>query len=122
MASRDVWLPLSSFKCPVNGCPGSLSPKNWVCEKDNTDMFISQNGTLSCGAGHIGRIIDWKFDCGSHGDHSVRRWQTPDLQGFTFALSHATQLTCSAGATWFSSLVVHLGSQYENNRSTYILQ
>ncbi|XP_063405639.1 uncharacterized protein LOC134689601 [Mytilus trossulus] len=113
MAGRDIWMPLSSFNCPVTGCPGNRFPKNWVCSIDNTDMFVSQNGILCCRVGHTGRIMDWKFDCGNHGNHSVRRWQTTDIQGFSYALSYATQMSNSAGATWVASLILSLGTQYQ---------
>jgi len=38
-----------------------------------------------------------------------------DIEGFTFALSMATQLTSKAGANWVASLIKALGKQYDRS-------
>lgn len=83
-------------------------------------MYIAQTGYLRCSeidlkgsVVHIDKISNWQFDCGNHGDHPVHRFKSPDLQGFSFALSHAVQLMGEAGATWVASLIIDLGIQYE---------
>lgn len=114
------WYQLSNFKCPVGGCLGQQQPANWVCAKDGTDMYIAQTGYLRCNQveqgkySHIGQICSWGFDCGNHGNHPVHRYKKADLQGFSFAISHALQLVSEAGATWCAALILELGKQYNN--------
>ncbi|XP_071144113.1 uncharacterized protein [Mytilus edulis] len=112
------WYQLSNFKCPITGCKGAQQPTSWVCANDGTDIYIAQTGNLRCSQvnqgqySHFAPICNWGFDCGNHGDHPVHRFKKADLQGFSFALSHALQLVSEAGATWCAALITELGKQY----------
>lgn len=61
------------------------------------------------------------FDCGNHGNHPVDRFKKTDLQGFSFAISHAMQLVKEAGANWCAALIIELGKQYEYVLKKYII-
>lgn len=114
----EKWYNLDNFRCPVTGCEGGKIPCRWICEFDNTLIQIAQTGYMKCShnvggrAAHYGQICMWRWDCGRHGDHPYKRFQDIDFQGFVFALSHAVQLTTTAGATWVATLCGELNKQY----------
>ena len=58
----------------------------------------------------LGDIITWGWNCGD--SYHQGEYLPADLEGFTFALSMAVQMTGKAGSAWVASLIMALGKQY----------
>ncbi|XP_078659858.1 uncharacterized protein LOC144904657 [Branchiostoma floridae x Branchiostoma belcheri] len=101
--------------CPVSGCSGK-GTSGWVCSVDEDDMYIDEDGYLSCESySHYAKIVNWRFDCGARGSgskHNYQRYQSADLEGFTHALAIAMGTLNAAGADWVKTLVQSIYDQY----------
>ncbi|PFX11585.1 uncharacterized protein LOC111319513 [Stylophora pistillata] len=115
------WFSLK-MPCPVRGCNNSRNDVilNWVCAKDKTKMFISEEGRLACSNypfdPHNDKIANWKFDCGdrsSYGPHRGEHFIAADFQGFAHAMSIAVANSSVAGAEWVMQLMINVKEQYE---------
>ncbi|WAR20294.1 hypothetical protein MAR_002132 [Mya arenaria] len=105
-----TWVQLKDFQCPSKQCP-SKDPLTWVCKADKQNMFINERGKMSCSNGtHSGNVCEWGWKCGS--DFHKGQYFKADIEGFTFALSQAVQLTGQMGSEWVASLITELGKQY----------
>ncbi|XP_053374753.1 uncharacterized protein LOC128547069 [Mercenaria mercenaria] len=102
------WIKLrKNFPCPA--CPSHQS-SDWTCT-DGEPLYLNELGFMECQSGeHSGKIVDNTWNCGSsyHNGQDMKA----DLEGFTFALSQAVQLTSEAGSEWVARLVTELGKQY----------
>lgn len=104
----------------------SKSSGDWVCGKDNTDMYMSQTGYIRCNAAsrhycsndlnswhHIDKISNWRSDCGMHGSHPFQKYIEADKTAFILSMSMALQMVKNKGrARWIAALVLELGKQY----------
>jgi len=91
----------------------------WVCAKDNTAMFISEEGRLCCNAWfrqHNDLIINWKFDCGDRtGPHRSAHYQSADYEGFNHAISMAMLQSTWTTGEWAMKLMQNVKKQYNRN-------
>lgn len=90
---------------------------NWVCTRDKTPMFISEEGRLRCNAYYADRhndlIMNWRFDCGDRsGPHQSTHFVAPDYEGFTHAMSIAMCTSSKTTAEWVTQLILNLKKQY----------
>ncbi|KAH3823135.1 uncharacterized protein LOC127830986 [Dreissena polymorpha] len=117
MSSSTTWAELTQFQCPVSGCPSKES-QSWVCERDDTTMFMNSNGEISCQLGtHRGNINTWVWNCGD----SFHRWNDnkASLDSFAEAMSQDIGSLSKMGACWYAALILELGKQFKSSSRTY---
>lgn len=114
------WFQLKMF-CPITGCPNNSIGAifNWVCAKDKTTMFISEEGRLRCNSTydqHNDLIMNWKFDCGDRtGPHRSTHFLSADYEGFNHALATAMLHSEYSSVEWAMTLMANLKKQYNRN-------
>ncbi|VDI15463.1 elongation factor 2 kinase [Mytilus galloprovincialis] len=126
----SIWIKIQNFQCPGKNC-SNKSSGDWVCGKDNTDMYMSQTGYIRCNAAsrhycsndlnswhHIDKISNWRWDCGMHGSHPFQKYIEADKTAFILSMSMALQMVKNKGrARWIAALVLELGKQYGDDDS-----
>ncbi|KXJ11704.1 hypothetical protein AC249_AIPGENE10737 [Exaiptasia diaphana] len=95
--------------------PSGQKLLSWVCSEDQDDMFVCEQGRLSCRTkAHDDSIINWKFDCGSRdGPHRNIHFHSPDFAGFAHAIAIGVPLLSEAGAKWLSTLMTNIEKQFK---------
>lgn len=74
--------------CPVNSPDCKKGYFDWTHSECKGGMKVSNLGYLRCSKCNVkGRVIDWLFDCGSHG------YKEASAQGLCYAMSTMLQLT-----------------------------
>ena len=90
---------------------------DWVCAKDNTTMYISEEGRLRCQYNlHNDLIVNWKFDCGDRvGPHRNTHFLSPDYESFNHAISMAMYHATWTTAEWATKLMQNVKKQFNSN-------
>lgn len=95
----------------------------WVCSVDGTELYLSNTGYIRCSSvknhmaindddkySHIDKVCNCHWNCYNHGPNG---YEDGDFLNFTCALSHASTMIYSAGATWMAQFMIALEMQFQ---------
>ena len=77
--------------CPIPGCSKSRKIIYWTCSKDDSELYINEDGYIKCGKNgcirntHPDFILDTNFNCNEH-----QSYISPDKMAVFNALSFAS--------------------------------